>query len=347
MPDLSSLSLPPAIVGFAVATLVIGVVGTRLARIADRLADVTRLGEAIFGAVLLGASTSLPGIVTSVTAAAGGYAELAFSNAVGGIAAQTVFLVIADMSYSKANLEHAAASVANMMQGALLLILLSAVVAIMGAPPATWFSVHPGSIGLLVAYIFGVRLIGAARKGATWRADRTAETVEDKPDDGAPEPTRRETVSLWTQFAVFAVIIGTAGYVVAETGAAIAKRTGMSQSVVGALFTAVSTSLPELVTAVAAVRQGALTLAVGNIIGGNSFDILFLSFADIAYRGGSLYHAVGDRQIFILAATGVMTGVLLLGLLRREKRGIANIGFESFLVLLLYIGAMLVLVCWP
>jgi cation:H+ antiporter len=54
--------------------------------------------------------------------------------------------------------------------------------------------------------------------------------------------------------------------------------------VVGGLFTAVSTSLPELVTSVAAVQQGALTLAVGGIIGGNSFDVMFVAFADIAYR---------------------------------------------------------------
>ena len=89
---------------------------------------------------------------------------------------------------------------------------------------------------------------------------------------------------LWLRFFLLAVITGVAGYVVAESGVSISEQTGLSESVVGGLFTAVSTSLPELVTSVAAVQQGALTLAVGGIIGGNSFDVMFVAFADIAYR---------------------------------------------------------------
>ena len=52
------------------------------------------------------------------------------------------------------------------------------------------------------------------------------------------------------------------------------------------LMTAVATSLPELVTTLAAVRRGAAQLAVGGIIGGNAFDVLFLSASDVAYRDG-------------------------------------------------------------
>ena len=111
----------------------------------------------------------------------------------------------------------------------------------------------------------------------------------------------------------------------------------------GGLFTAVSTSLPELVTSIAAVKQGALTLAVGDIIGGNSFDVLFIAFADFAYRQGSIYLGLTQSQSFIIALTILMTGILLLGLLRREKHGIGNIGFESFLILVIYIGGFAML----
>ena len=85
------MSLTEAIVIFLGLAVTIAVAGTFLTKIADRLADVTGLGEALVGGILLGGVTSLSGIVTSVTAAAGGHPELAFSNAVGGIAAQTVF----------------------------------------------------------------------------------------------------------------------------------------------------------------------------------------------------------------------------------------------------------------
>ncbi|MEL6163354.1 MAG: sodium:calcium antiporter, partial [Cyanobacteria bacterium J06628_3] len=110
---------------FIIAAIVIGLVGTKMCKVADQLADATGWGEAVVGAVFLGGSTSLSGIVTSVTAAAGGHAELAVSNAVGGIAAQTAFLAVADMFYRKANLEHSAASIANLIQGTLLMSLLA------------------------------------------------------------------------------------------------------------------------------------------------------------------------------------------------------------------------------
>lgn len=103
-----SLSLD--VILFFIAAIVVALAGTKLAAIADRLAEVTGLGEAMVGAVLLGASTSLSGIVTSVTAAATGYPDLAISNALGGIAAQTAFLAIAVITYHWANLEYAAAS---------------------------------------------------------------------------------------------------------------------------------------------------------------------------------------------------------------------------------------------
>ena len=86
-----------------------------------------------------------------------------------------------------------------------------------------------------------------------------------------------------------------------------------------------------------------MTLAVGGIIGGNAFDTIFIAFSDIAYRGGSIYHAISDRQVYLISLTILMTGILLLGLLRREKRGIANIGFESFLVVVLYVGSFALL----
>jgi cation:H+ antiporter len=124
---------------------------------------------------------------------------------------------------------------------------------------------------------------------------------------------------------------------VAKTGVVISSRAGISATIVGGIFTAIATSLPELVTSVAAVRQGALTLAVGGVIGGNCFDILFAAFSDFAYREGSIYAALSDQQLLIIALTILLTGILILGLLHREKHGIANIGFESFLIIVFYL----------
>jgi cation:H+ antiporter len=80
---------------------------------------------AVAGAVFVGGSTSLPGLITSVVTAAGGYPGLAIGNAVGGLTAQTAFLAIADLAHRGANLEHAAASVTGLTQGTLLVSLLT------------------------------------------------------------------------------------------------------------------------------------------------------------------------------------------------------------------------------
>ncbi|MFD2110405.1 sodium:calcium antiporter [Thiorhodococcus fuscus] len=327
-------SLGLTLLVFVASAATIAFVGIRMARLADRLADLTGLGEAVFGAVLLGASTSLSGIVVSMTAASAGKAELAVSNAVGGIAVQTVFLVVADLFYRRANLEHAAASLPNLINGAMLCALLAVPLMAATAPPVTLFGVHPASLFLLAFYGFGLRLASLARDDPAWHPVRTGETFEDVPAeivaDGAGQGR------LWMEFAVAVVLVGAAGYLVGLSGISLVRVTGLSETLVGALLTSAVTSLPELVTAVAAVRQGALTLAVGGIIGGNTFDVLFLALSDVAYRPGSIYHAIGEQPLFIISLTILLTATLLLGLIRRERSGIGNIGFESGLVLMFY-----------
>lgn len=326
---------------FFLAAGVIAAVGTRLAGVSDQLADRTGLGEAVVGALFLGASTSLPGITASVTAAIDGRPAMALSNAIGGIAAQTAFIAIADLAYRRANLEHAAASVPNMMQGALLVVLLAMLLLGFLGPDITLAGIHVLTPLLLAVYVVGMRTVYRSQTDPMWRPRMTTHTKVDEPDDAfAGAPT---TSQLWLRFATTAVIVVVAGWMLTRAMEHLADRLGFSDTVAGGLFTAVSTSLPELVTSVAAVRRGALTLAVGGVIGGNAFDTLFAAVADIAYRPGSIYHAASAKEPVLVTLTILMTAVLLMGLLSREKRGFANIGFEGFFVLLLYFGGFLIM----
>lgn len=318
---------------FAGCALVIGVVGTRLTGVVDTLADRTGMGEAIAGAVLMGMATSLSGIVLSVTAAWKGQPELAMSNAVGGIAAQTLFLTFADAALRRVNLEHAAASIGNLAQGTLLMCLLGMLLVARYSPEWTLWGIHPVTPLLFLGYVYGLRIIDEVRSQPMWMPRRTRETREDAPDD---EAQRYSLTRLWGAFAALALLLGVSGWVMEKAATTLATETGMSQTAVGILLTSVATSLPELVTAVAAVRRGALTLAVGGIIGGNAFDTLFAAASDIAYRDGSIYHAVSDQTLLWIALSVLMTAVLLLGLVRREKHGPARIGFESVALVLLY-----------
>jgi len=106
---------------------------------------------------------------------------------------------------------------------------------------------------------------------------------------------------------------------------------------VTAALTATATSLPELVTTLAAVRRGALQLAVGGIIGGNTFDVLFLSLSDAAYRDGSLYHAMGRADALLTVSVMAITAILLVGLIKRERKGI---GFEGTAILAAYAASL-------
>jgi cation:H+ antiporter len=337
----TSWSLEISIALFVAAAVVVGVSGVMVTKRAEQLAHDTGLGQAIMGAVFLGAMTSLSGLITSVTAAYDGHAELSVSNAVGGIAVQTTFLALADIWYRKANLEHAAASETNLVQAAVLVVLL-AIPLLAGFMPAyTIFGMHPVSILLIGAYLFGLHLLSGAHKAPMWHPRLTAETLPKETSAKSRRP--KHMLGAWSEFAVLSVVVAGAGWVIARAGLSIVSYTGLTEGVVGTLLTATTTSVPEAVIALAAVRRGALTLAVGDILGGNTFDVLFLSFSDMAYRGGSIYHAVAPIQSFWLALSLVMAAILMLGLVRREEHGIGNIGFESFLVLVLYLCGVLLL----
>jgi len=325
---------------FLGATAVVAVAGYRLTAVAKSLAAATGVGQAVFGGVVIGVVTSLAGTVTSIMAAANDHPDIAFGNAVGGIAAQTAFLVIADVFYRRANLEHAAAAEVNMTQCVVLILLLSIVLLAMLTDPTSVFGVHPVSIALVLAYLLCVRLISHSHRQPMWFPRRTAIMAE----EAASHEARRGVSSReWLNLATLISLVAAMGWLVARTGSAIASGTGLSDSIVGVLFTSVSTSLPELIVAVSAVRRGALNLALGDILGGNTFDVLFLSASDIAYRNGSIFHAVSVLQAIWLVLCIVMTSIILLGLLRRQERGLGTIGFESSAVILLYVAAVVLL----
>lgn len=332
----STWSLPLLSGAFLLSAVTIAVFGVRMTRAARDLAHRTGLGELLVGTVLVGAATSLAGITTSVTAAWAGHAGLAVSNAFGGIAAQTAFLAIADIVYRRANLEHAAASVENLVVCAFLLCLLGIHVAGAATPGVSFLGIHPVTPLLVVAYFFGLYVLIRTHRAPMWIPRRTNDTrPESKGYTGGPGGSM---AGLWLVFATSAIAVTVAGWLIAQVAVPFSLRTGLSESFVGGTFTAIATSLPELIIAVTAVRMGALNLAVGDIIGGNAFDTLFVAISDMAYRAGPIYGAISNAEVLWLAITILMTAVLLMGLLYRERHGIGNIGVESLLLSVIYLG---------
>ena len=336
--------LVPSLLTLVAMAVVIVVVGVRLTRIADTLSDRTGLGDAVGGALLLGALTSLPGNVTVLTGALEGDAGFALGNPVGGIALQTVWLAIADLVYRRANLEHASASLENVMQA----VLLSAMLAIPVIGYATpglqlgWF--HPLSLLIPVLYAYGLRLLRRMREEPMWQPTRTDQTADDDTGEanggdgehGYPY-ARASTRSLWGRLGALGLVVGIAGWAVGQAGLGVVAATGLDSGLIGFTLTTGISSLPELVVLIAAVRMGQLTLGVGNIVGGNVYDVLMIAIADLAYSEGSLYRDAGPTSLVLLGGTLLMTSVLAGGLILRDRKGV---GFEGVSIPLVYAGTV-------
>jgi len=371
---------------FVAATVAIFVVGPRLARVVETIADRLGIGQVLVGAVLLGVVTSLPGLVLTVTAAVRGDAELAVSNALGGVAAQTFFLAVADLFYRTGTLSSGVPTRQVTYQAAFLLVLLGLVVVALGSAEATIARVHPVTPMLAVAYVVGLSLsrrvdrhggtelaavdaaIGADVPSGTaasaaetpdravtahgTRADDTRADdseaegargglrgkmgeLEEEPSPRMRELQRRSTPALWARFAVFAALLSVCGFGLAWAGSSIAEETPLSASSVGLLLTAVATSTPELVTAVAAARSGAIGLAAGDIIGGNVFDTLFIAAADVG-AAGSIFAQAGDTAVLLAGFVLLLNALLLAGLVRQGV-GTRNVDRESAAIALVWV----------
>lgn len=226
------------------------------------------------------------------------------------------------MAYRRANLEHAAASEANLLQGAVLIVLLALPMLAMTQPDLAIFGLHPISVLMIAAYLFGLRLMGQAR-------DQEGKEEQSSDRAQAPHHTVRDVCVACHIGRRCRLDSGPSSDL--DFGACRFRRDGGWRRVDGNHYVAAETGDRRC--------RGALALAVGDILGGNAFDVLFLSASDAAFPGGSIYAAISVTEVFWVALTIALVGVLLVGLLRREKHGIGNIGFESALVLVAPLGS--------
>ena len=328
--------LSPLVAGvvFVVATAVVAITAPRMTRVTETLSDRTSLGSALFGAIFLGASTSLPGIVVTVTAALRGQAGLAAANALGGIAAQTMFLALADVAH-RGPLQRAAVSRKVMAELALVVGLLALVLIGIGAPQAV-LGVHVVTPLLVLAYLGGMVVVRQqpGSKEATGEEASSTDQPRAKEPGGA-DHGQRSSGRLWWRYAMLVALLGAAGAGLSLAIGPLASAIGLNLTAAGAILTALATSTPELLTAVAAARHGSLGLAVGDIAGGNAFDVLFLFAADIAALG-ALYRSLSGTHVLLTGAALLLNAVLLMGFIRRGQGILGRVASESVLVLLVY-----------
>ncbi|MEO7715655.1 MAG: sodium:calcium antiporter [Capsulimonas sp.] len=337
-----SVSLPFLILIFGFAAAIVWKAGVIVSDTVDDLSKRLHLGEALGGLIVLAIVTNLPEIAITATAALHHDIGIAVGNILGGIAIQTVVLVLLDARIRDPRpLTSQIASIMPALEGILVVTVLIA--AIMGAQmpsSVVLFRLTPEDILITVFWVVGVVIIAKARKHLPWRLKEN-EGAPRKP--AAPQGKERTLAKASLLFAAGAAATLIAGLVLEQSGEVIAHHIHLSGLLFGATALAAATALPEISTGLEAVKLGDYELAVGDIFGGNAFlPVLFL-LATLLSGRPALPQA--QKSDLYLAALGILlTAVYIAGLLLRRPKRILGIGVDSLIVLVLYILGIIGLV---
>lgn len=307
-----------AAIWFIIVAAAVSAVGMLLARSSDQLGEALKLDRSMTGFLMLAAATSLPELVVSCQVARTGAIDMAVGSLLGSCLMNLLILAGIDLSrrsggriLSRQTAAHALASLSS--------VLLAAFVAfaILVPMPPILGRLHGGSVLLLVGYVVTFRLVFVDRQVAT------AQEVVDLDEEPGVSGATVQSASKWKPAMFYA--LATLGIFLlapplASTSEQLAIALSFSGTFFGAVFLALVTSLPEMVTTAEASRIRADDLAIGNILGSNSFNLLILIALDLVYDK-PLFSSLSS--VHAIAALGIIvtTTVATMGLLYRvEKR---------------------------
>ncbi|WP_417385786.1 sodium:calcium antiporter [Gimesia sp.] len=322
--------------------------GSKLSLYVDLIAERTGIGKAFAGALLLGGATSLPELATTLTACASGAAQLAGNNLLGGVALQIAVLAGMDVFCLRNRpLTFFSPKAALLLQGVFLILMLSLIVMML----VTGELIVVAGVGLwplvlAAMYGFGLwsfhRYEGDPRWEPAGELEEPPESSRDIKDVHLAEYKTTSTGTLFSWFCLAALGVLVCGFMVARAGEVLSDQTGLGQSLIGATLVALATSLPEVSTTWSAIRFGAYSMAVANILGTNVLEGALFLPADLVYREGSIIEAMDPASSFLAALGIVLTSIYLWGILERRDRTILGMGYDSALILLFYLGGMAV-----
>ncbi len=321
---------------FICSAVVIVLAGTKLSRYGDQLADLTGLGGLWIGVVVMAAATSLPEVFIDVSAALMNAPDLAAGDLFGSNMANMLILGIIDLMHRQKRVWQQAAFEHALSAGlAVFLTGLAAFFVLFGSD-VTHGGIGLGSILLLLFYIFGMRVV--FKQEIVKRRQREQEKLV---EGWAAEGSKQSSQHKGLRRAVLGFGAATLGLLVAAPFLAwsakeIADQSGITATFIGTSLVGITTSLPELVTAIAAVRLGAFDLAVGNLFGSNAFNMAAFFFVDVAYRSGSLFGALSDAHAMTALWSILLMSIGLMGIIYRVEKRYLLIEPDSFLIILGY-----------
>ena len=299
---------------FVLCLVIILFSGTKLARYGDAIAEKTGLGGIWIGLVLLAAVTSIPELVTGVSSAAlVGLPDLAMGTLLGSCTINLAILALLDVLYRPAPILSKVSSRHMASAGVGILLIAIAAGSILAGERFSglalgWVGVP--SIVLLIVYLVGVRQMFCFERS------HQLPPLEVAPPQYKEIPIR----TVYFRFTLAAIAVIGAGIWVSFIGDEIAKITGWEASFVGSLFLAISTSMPELAVTIAALRLGAIDMAVADILGSNMFNIAIIFAVDLFYVPGSILSMVSGAHLITAVVMIVMSLLVIVGLRFRQKR---------------------------
>lgn len=309
---------------FLVSSVVIVIAATQLAKYGDVLALRTNLGQNFVGIFLIAMATSLPEVLTTISAILQGVPEIAAGNLIGSNLFNMFMLAILDLIFHRQRILRKAA-LRHALTGSLTVFIIGLVVFFMMANldlKIGWVGVD--SLLIIAVYFVSLRLI---------RSNITASShgiVQEIPP-GTPS-LRNGLIG----FGVSALVLVVVTPILVSASADIAEITGLGGSFIGITLVAIVTSMPEMVTTIAAARIGAEDMAIGNLFGSNMFNMLVIGLADLFYLGGRFLGVVSADLVVIGMLSLLMTAMALIGNLARLERRFWIVELDALALIVMY-----------
>ncbi len=316
---------------FALCALLIGFAGTRLCRYADVIADKTGLSGSWIGLILLATVTSLPELVTGVSALTlANIPNIAVGSLLGSCVFNLAILVVLDYLARGESLYRRASS-SHILSAGFGVILIGFVgLNVLLIDKTTLTIAHLGiyTPAIVLFYIVAMRALYIHERA---QVKEFVEQVADR----YPDITLHQA---YVRYVLSASLVIAAGIYLPFVGAQLAEVMGWHNTFVGTLFIAGITSLPELAVSIAALRMGALDMAIANLLGSNLFNILILALEDITFVAGPLLTFTSPLHAFSALSAVIMSGIVIVGLVYRPStRLFISIGWISLSLFTLYL----------
>jgi cation:H+ antiporter len=339
----ASLASPLLILVFVSGAGATWTAGVALSRTTEALDFRLGLGDELGGILLLAVAGSLPEVAITVSASAQGNLGLAAGNLIGGIAVQTMVLTICDVAVGpRRPLTFLVGALTPVLEGMLVVLLVSAV--LMGAllRPSTAIGgvVSPASIAIVVVWLAGVYVINRVRKNPRWSismpGSRPGRRHQREPHTEQSHPFERSSLlRVGGIFLAACAVTLVAGVALEVVGNALADRAGVNGVIFGATVLATATALPEISSGIAAVRLGDHALAVGDIFGGNAFQVCLFLLADLI-AGAPVLPSAGRLNSWLASLGVALTAIYAIGVVARPQRCHARLGPDSILAVVVF-----------